>query len=377
MKHLRIRTGLAVGLLSLSFSACNDAGTILDTPANTTLVPTAPTEVTPPPTFEAEKGFSVTVSTSPNYVYTLHNQTSVTTKCTVLPGDSNKDITCLLEADELDLWFNSFTLYVNAPTSMCPYFESSPYYYYNLPPGYGPTLVNRNEATNTTTCNYPDGSTNVPCSGTCAYDYTSIFGPNCCVGKYTLIVQGTDPTTPPSVTDSDWSGNPTSCLMGPAMDSQPKSRGGYPLPYIIQNTAPGIMYNYDVAAPSKKGLGMDVFVANYFDPALYGVNVPKAMRAQTSYGLTISSATEPYYRFTCFDVANDVLARIKIQVRKWNQKSELANFLAGGAGNPDTFGKDPVFNYQLDRRFGWNTGGNGEATDPDYPASLINLYPGE
>lgn len=63
------------------------------------------------------------------------NQTSTySNSCSIAQGTTGKDLYCILEAKEEDLWAFGATLNVNIPTDMCDFLFELPYYYYTMEP---------------------------------------------------------------------------------------------------------------------------------------------------------------------------------------------------------------------------------------------------
>jgi hypothetical protein len=103
--------------------------------------------------------------------------------------------------------------------------------------------------------------------------------------------------------------------MGPAVDTQSKSFFGWPLTdtYFVDGT--GLNKTYDVAAPIKSLRTANVYVSNYFETADHA----GAPVAGTPAGMdTGVYTTQGYYQWVCVDRANEIKARIRLQVREWN-----------------------------------------------------------
>ncbi|MEO5970051.1 MAG: hypothetical protein ABIQ95_08995 [Bdellovibrionia bacterium] len=328
--------------------AVSTAGTVTDTSFYVALVPTLP----------GSYKIHATDTSLPDPTVGLF-----TKPCQILPTTLNTspdaDIKCIVEGEELDLWFNGMELNYNIPPALCSYFTVDSYYYYAAQPGKGPTATSYTIQLDGTTTNtspaYPVTSDGKPA---CKYNYE---GRNCCEGKYVATVSTVQPAPSPAITSTisgDWGGKASNCLSGPALDFGSKGTTGYPQGTIALVEGKGANGVLKITAPAKKSLKSNIYVANYFDPApLPTPKMPTAMAAQAGgFG-----ATSPYYKFSCLDRAFDIRARIRVQIREWNEVSE---FEKSNSGDPNT-GQHGVFF-------------DGEAYDfssVDYNPGFNNGYP--
>lgn len=325
-------------------------------------------------------GFYVKVIPNEQYTYTIHKGTGAlsgdptpddfTSECKVTSSSVTKDISCIIEAQELDLWYHGVSLHYNVPKDMCSYLGWSKPYYYNLTPSMGPVDIVINKATSTITVNGSVvgsngnggfGDTTGGVSGDdkpyCATNYSDTKnpvaprdgkGPNCCQGSYLLTVIPTagDPTQ----TFGDWGGNAAKCLLGPAVDDGDGQ--GYPLSRITYVEGIGLNTKYDVVAPMSK-LISNANIANFFDETEHGNDVPLAFRITNGF-----PATQPYYEFVCYDRSREVQARIRVMLREWNLASEFAK---GVNGDPDlgTGLTEPGYpDHDQNDRYDWLDFGN-------------------
>jgi hypothetical protein len=288
--------------------------------------------------------------------YTYSGSFSYNTKCKVDVTSTDvttKDILCYVEAEELDLYFHGMTLQFNVPSTSCDYFRFMPPYYFKYPAGTGPGATRYyTDALGATVdeINAPGG---VP---TCLYDYSksAVPGPNCCFGKYSASVGTWDATAgAPTYTNSivDWGGKAANCLSCPAMDTQVKDAGGFPIAdlYFVKGT--GLNSTYEIKSPLSKGLGSNVHIANYFisstDYHTGNAEFPAAVRnasnaivpanpipggfVHTNYG----GSTEPFYSFTCFNRNREAKARIRLMIRSWDFEG-MTNVAGGYVPTPGT-----------------------------------------
>jgi hypothetical protein len=300
---------------------------------------------TPVGIVDNEAGFYVKVIPNSRYAYKVHAAGTTSTPCTANSTPGTNDIGCMVEAMELDLVFNGATLQYNVPSSMCSYLIFTPYYYFYKESSPGPVAVHYRipQSGAGTIVSQVDGSgnptTTAYSSGTsigCVYDYTTVEGPNCCTGSYTLTK---DTETDPGVWETEvsivpWGGKAANCLAGPAMDTQPKSKSGYPKSDIIYVEGTGLNKSYEIKSPLDVNRGIH-YVANYFNTADHADvgGLPVAMQAPGSVGTSIVPAvagTSPYYEFLCVDRAFEVISRIQVSIQEWNTKAQFDLFGSGG-----------------------------------------------
>ncbi|MCM2279326.1 MAG: hypothetical protein NDJ89_14720 [Oligoflexia bacterium] len=284
-------------------------------------------------------GFQISIPDATTHDYAIHEASSWSTPCKITASSASKSIDCYVEGHELDLYFFGAKLNYNVPKDLCSYVRVSPPYFYFREPGDGPTAISYDVDQNGAFQNVSPAGILVGGQPSCAYDYTSEDGPNCCSGKYSLSVRVWDATAgaygSPTVSEGDWGGKVTQCLAGPAMSTQSLSKYGWPRPSVHFVEGTGVNRTYEVTAPMSKDLASNLHVANYFVASEHGNDVPLAFR--TPANASDGAATEPYYRFTCYDRAQEVNAEIRVMIRDWNSKSELAK---EASGDPDASGSE-------------------------------------
>ena len=416
--HLARRLSfLSLLVFSVSMSGCQNTTPPAAAVAATTTTTTTTTTAGPPATATiggttySNSAFYVGVLPPPGVTMVTHAETVTTagpvitqagwsTQCTATGtlGTSStfQDVICIVEAEELDLYMQGYTLQVNVPAGMCSYFEYNPYYYYQFEPANGPTTVSLTvgtpspDATFTHSGGSGNGAATISYDGTalhCSANYSDpilypgVGGPNCCEGSYTLNTTTTGATPPTVTSTATWGGQKSNCLVGPAMSSQPKDKAGYPEPMVYALNATSHTGTYVIASPVSQQLASNLAVSNYFLPTAASVAVGTA--ATATYGITqtsmaiqgptgVAKPTNPYYEFGCLDAAADYIARIRVLVRAWSGDSAFAAAVSAGVygGNaqnastePSPFGSQPM----LDRRTWPNPGGNG------YGAPMIGV----
>ncbi len=295
--------------------------------------------------------------------------TNLTTECRIETSDTgdDRDIFCIAEIEELDLFFSDLTLQYHVPPSMCSYVRFVPYHFWAYEPGAGPTATSHEVLSNGTINDVLNTSNGVP---QCDYKYED--GPNCCTGEFaqTITTYNTDGTFETDTTNQEWGGNPASCLSGPALS--PEWQGyigddGYPQARLEYVEGVGFNNTFKITGAIRSKFGSDqlfrnnVWAANFYNPTdhpaasgngyVLGSNDgdrPVALRIpDTVTGLDIYMPEDSYI-LSCLDRADEVLARIRLMIRDWND----AEIVSGG--NPDDTGTDPGFpDDSLNDRYDW------------------------
>lgn len=295
-------------------------------------------------------GFYVRARTSASQIYYTHkNNSDFTSDCTAKAGES---ITCVVEGEELDLYYNGVTLQHNVPSAMCTYITRLPYYYYKWQTGLGPALVrvDTDSAGNVGEDTNSNGVIDQPTS-TCPFDYTGGGGPNCCLGTYSRVVRRWNATNLNyDVISSDpavvWGGKAGNCLGGAALYNWPLDLNGFPYELFAYIEGSGTNDVYSAQAPITKHRLTNLEVANWFDPADHGGGKPAAV-------------ISPYYRYRCLDRAYEVIAEINVLVREWNTRAAF-NLRESNPTNHSELGfEDSPFNTLPKNDFGdWKDFGN-------------------
>lgn len=341
-----------------------------------------------------------------------------TTKCEIdsnaALGSAGRDLSCVMEVPEEDLYFHGAKFQYNFPTGMCYYTHVLPYYFENFEIGFVSRSVGSifvgvagdigtaGGAAGSIATPYADG-TNGFDSGCdnggdwdwdyeakapfCCYDHSkrSSFAPDCCSGR--LIYQPrfwNDDENAFSSGDSvtlKWEQQTLSqCLSGAAMDAAwIKGPGGYPLIEIRQVLDKGLNAEFVPSPLISRGGTLEhasLYFANYFKPSQHsGLPDSTPVPLNRDFG-------NPHYEFICMDRAREVLARIRMSVREWN---EFGEFSLGTSGDPDTVGAETDFpEYTLDDFSDWYSktlSGHETGTRPS-PGALgagpfPELYSGE
>lgn len=282
------------------------------------------------------------------------------------------DIVCILDMSELDLYTTEISLNFNAPAGMCNYTYVSPYAFYENEPGYPSSTGTTNIAVTTTggvvtAAAVTDAGTNLSSqhvgvddggSPICKWNYGSFVdgGPSCCVGRYSLSVDdGTSTTT----TTGNFGGTISSCLNGPAKDSQTPDSAGNPRSTLYVTGSSGVNQNYVITSPWRKNYSTILYNGNFFNPwdLSNAAGAVDANAGAVTAFPTIAAATpnplrnglggngaqiaaQPYYEFGCWDAARDYKARIRVLIRSWDTVSGWTAFSNpyDGTNEPNNFG---------------------------------------
>ncbi len=320
----------------------------------------------------------VMIDTPSYYSHTLHKDGAVFTEpCRVSDSDtgSDRDITCLLDANELDLYTFGMKLQIRASQTVCEHVGFTGYFYYvdDIDPSKIPTDVVVIETVTgdidfdpVTGSSFTDSITTYTGSAAlsdfikagpkvfCPYDYTPYDGPNCCEGSYNYSYTDKLGTNTKSV--EEWGGKLSDCISG-AGTELPLTKDGWPMEVITSPTTPvpqDITAEFEPSTPISLSERI-IYLANYFSgarPAGFDLNFD---------GIQQVFEDNDYYTWYCYDASKEVNARIRLRVREWNTGSTVdpANDPDLPAGNEDP----PFDDYLLNDFSDWDDYGLGF---PDY-----------
>jgi hypothetical protein len=310
-----------------------------------------------PGIIDAAGGFNVKVNRPFGTNYFIHKTGDFEADCSVAStataiGDT--DIECIVEIEELEGAFNGVSMVMNAPPAMCTYIRYTPYFFFGLEYGVGPSAATVNLDLNG---KLKSGSSVVG-PGTlsptgevkCNYDYEGPPARNCCLGSYTLTtvqdIEGGGTST--TIETKPWGGKPGNCAAGTGAKSAPR---------IESTNMPASVYYFkpngfnDEFITEKRSIidgASSLYYANYYS----GV-IPNAFKDGDSY------PGNPYYEWVCLDDAEEIRARIRVQIREWN---DIDEFALEATGDPDTGGVEPGFGTAINDFPDWldiTNGGNG------------------
>jgi len=293
---------------------------------------------------------------------------------------SDETIECLIEGPELDMQnHGGVSIHYNVPKDMCDYFEIKPFAYWQAYPGRGPAKVFIDESSAMgATCEITDDSgARQTCPTTrqqafqmglraffngdvqCAYDYTNNESlgeaPNCCIGDYELVrtdSSGTD------TSDQEWGGKPGNCLSGPGtrLAVGADETTAYPLHEIKPVAITGIN---DVLNVTDATSGISDYYnfdfANFIEDEN---NPPAAFGAITNpnnetFSRDMVQNPSNYYQFTCIDKADEVIARINLRIREWNDKESFLQYKEAGLGGANSSGAETGITGDIQDIWDW------------------------
>jgi len=318
---------------------------------------------------------------------------------------ADRDIMCITETAELDLMHMGMTLEYNVPAHVkCPYVVTmAPYFFqYEAPRNDGTAtppiepasvFVDDNQVTGvwSATATYDDNTTpnNYFVAGSgeyrCAFDYRADLpvGPNCCQGYYNLQTKTTT-NDGVSYTNArvDWGGQRGNCLAGPALSLNQRADDGFPIPIIwrmseqvkslsLQSNSLDVSMSpldnfklledklvmledsklnfgsFEINSLLEQKRGTSRFLANYTNGTTprpyqdlidyYGFDYPPGYNFLTNY-------MDPrYFTMLCVDAAEEVSARIRVQIREWNTLAELTAATEPTSNEDDLSGNETDF----------------------------------
>ncbi len=319
-----------------------------------------------PGVIDANGGFNVKINNPTLTDHYIHRSGDFTAGCAVAANETNfanQDITCIVEIEELAGAFMGVKMVLNAPPGMCKYVWHRPYYYFGRDYGAGPTAATaRFDTADTFVGGTVTGPGSLTPSGevSCNFDYTASEGPNCCYGPYTLTTVknfgSSDPIAFPVTTTTEvleWSGKPGNCAAGSGTATAPKDKDlELPMGQYFSGVT-GFNKEFDTVQRTVIDANSSLYYANY-----YSGTAPAAFKLASTY------PGNPFYTWMCLDDAEEVVARIRVQIREWNEVNE---FELEAAGNPDTTGVEPNWGTSVNDFRDWLDVFNGGDIYPGMP----------
>jgi hypothetical protein len=389
LKHIGlVLKGFLLLLVSLFYMSCSGTATSSSFDPSIT---TAPTDALPGTSNGASSvsNFFISVDSNINSIAHVHDATGFSTKCAIDPSESKRDIECVIEVPEAELFMNGLGLGYNIPPNMCRYLKRKTYWYYDKEVGTGPSSIVINKTVNasgdlTASSCTVDGVANAGCTPTsevtinvqdetvsCVYDKSSVGSSNCCMGNRTLTVNtlnsGTGLTNI-STSPGSWGANLATCIGGAGKNSwSAVSSTGLPIS-LVEKTKAGVTGTYILPAPiSTSSFSSNIEIANYhnqiagththtgFGPALVppiatrASNLPYFVDPIDDRNGTLVTPGNGTYDFECLDEGFETLHRIRVRVREWDTYLDYAAYIssAGVTENPDRgFGTEELGNCQ-------------------------------
>lgn len=352
---------IAIGLLT---TGCKKNATAADA------ILTGPDAPATPGVVDNTGGFNIKVNPPADANYYIHLKGDFDKKCVVTSATAafaDRNIECVVEAEELEAAFYGIDMVLNVPASMCKFATFHTSYYYGMRGGFGPTQVTINLDSDG---NFVSGSATISPADSgdisfnegqpvCEFNYSSIKGPNCCEGTYVKRVIQAGVATP-VVSTEDWGGKVASCLQGSGLDLVPRQTVSQWPMGLIYNAVDGQSKSFKVGEKTVELTRDSFWFANYYTST---VPMPFTTPAFPASVNASDYAPRPYFEWNCLDDADEVIARIKVQIREWNTTTE---FDLGSTGNPDFTGTEPNWGTTYNDFFDWD----------DYVADGNTDYPG-
>jgi hypothetical protein len=263
-----------------------------------------------------------------------------------------KNIQCMIDVNELDLWVLGLQIDIGVPEGACDMLAIESYRYENFEVGTGPTAVSftqHDDGTFSDEINARDGKPS------CRYDYRS-YGPNCCLGEYALKVKNAE-TGKVTSAKGKWEGKPADCYYGAAfLDKDAKfTEEGWPEDRIVYAGRKYLRVEMDYDGVSDK-YASNIALASYVQAADHDKMLPAGLRGLWA---------RPTYAFTCLDDAAEIIARIDVTVREWNEEVEFNR-----PGDSNTTGTEAGWDIswdQIDDLTDWKTQTPGSSEFPNLP----------
>lgn len=319
-----------------------------------------------------EDSFYVRLYDEAKFSYYMSKMGDFKTPCSIANGKTGQVLDCVLDMNELDIYYHGMSLQYNVPSTMCNYVKFSTYWYYNYEVGTGPTTITStqtkdkegNVLSSSCTMDGDPGCGGLEASydavndqATCVYDHSSTGGPNCCFGNYTKTVSITTDTGSPVVTTTKgtWGGDFQACIGGAAKTNWDLfTKSGYPAAALYFTPEKGLNQKYDVTAPIKSfNSGANFTIANFYTPSKHShssYNTSPSTSSSLPYivaplddrsGDAIGSGS-PAYTWSCLDKNDEVINQIRLYVREWNTYKEFVKYgtTQGASGDPDVAGEE-------------------------------------
>ncbi len=186
-----------------------------------------------------------------------------------------KDITCMLEGGELDIFQQGLQTKVFASKGLCKYTEIRPYGFWQYP--VKKTTLNNIKFDVTGECtggtrNYANTtSTDFRCHGNYAADTNFDGGPNCDSGKYTVVTvtnsdadsDGTCDSETIETSEAECGGEALACFAGSQADTFSVAQLKSGVRSTLTTTSTGGSIDYSVTSPQSSNLISNRKIANY------------------------------------------------------------------------------------------------------------------
>lgn len=286
--------------------------------------------------------FGIAMSDDLDYPFRMRRLGTEDTPCATGDGD-DRDITCVLDLDELDLFLLEMSFEIHVPEDKCDFVLIAPYIFQNWSVGQGPADVtieyerigddsDAGDAGDVviTEKNAVGGSPH------CEFDHSDVGGPNCCIGEYNEMIVNHE-TGDVQTRKGEWGGQLSDCYDGAAFlrKGAEFTSDGWPLDLFVYTHREAFItvIEFDAITVSRGG-NSNIYLANYYEAADHDDAMPLAVAA---------APARPETQITCVDDAFEIIANIRLYLREWNEEAEFDI-----DGDPDTTGTETWFDHPID-----------------------------
>lgn len=299
------------------------------------------------------------------------------------------DIGCYVEAEELELFYTKLKMTANVGPGVCESVSMRPFAFWKYAPYKTARTVNYVNGCSDAAGLPANVTTTAPTAADLCYgDYTSDDGPNCDEGEITVVTYTTvvdnettiDPflgcelssTTQTATTKIQCGGKKSNCLGGPITDIVPAAARELGFDSTVIASTTGLSKTYEITSPFDSG---DVTNLRNANSVANNSCTDTRAQANTLYSSLASTssinspfgARSPFYEFFCLDAAQDVKARIRVNVRDWNRTFNILDSITSLIPAKMNDNTAPVFGTTYNNRTDWdddfsNYDGDGDVT---------------
>lgn len=249
-----------------------------------------------------------------------------------------RDIECMLDINELDLFVLGFEYRAVAADGMCDFVLHGGPMFATFPVGMGPAVVSYTRHEDDSVSEEVNAEAGQP---KCPFDHAP-NGPDCCYGDYILVVTSAA-TGLETVSHHSWGqiGDLAECYEGGAFygSDLPIAGNGFPADRIVHVDRGGYSDIRAFGGISGTHPRISYPLANFYDPDDHGGQAPEPF---------LAPGAREHYELTCLDDAEEIVARIRLTVREWNEVREHER-----SGDPDTEGTEPDWETPINDLLDW------------------------
>ncbi len=301
---------------------------------------------------EARDYFQIKDKTqTPSFLLHKVGDTQATRKCRINASDIQSaspqtkalDIRCLLDAEEEDLYFSGLKLQATTGPSVCEYIEYAPYYINTFSPAQSKGVTSKYQSRVNVYTGCLTSGTIPEAKNVCESYYTTESNPsapNCDEGyvEYNAITMSFDNSATPActiasapvVTKVYCGGKKTNCINGPIRDLLTDGQIDKGSRAMVYAASAGITQNWEHSSPISHLDLTNIRLAN--------ATIKNQCSSSNAHFNTWESAvfslpstaspfakSNPYYSFYCLNSAKEIKARIRINVRDWDENFKISD----------------------------------------------------